>query len=118
MDTGMVRIQNMRSCLCSKDGNCLLTIMDMLEVLLWISNAFDSINYELLIAKLHAYGFIMPAGKLVYSYLNNYLKLNKSKCHLMSGHKLENIWVNVGNTKIWERNFETILKEILSLSSM
>ena len=36
-----------------------------------LSKAFDSINYELLIAKLHAYGFTKSALKLVQSYLNN-----------------------------------------------
>ena len=36
-----------------------------------LSKAFDSINYELLIAKLHAYGFTKSALKLVHSYLNN-----------------------------------------------
>ena len=36
-----------------------------------LSKAFDSINYELLIAKLHAYGFTKLALKLVYSYLSN-----------------------------------------------
>ena len=39
-----------------------------------------------------------------------YMKLNKSNCQLlMSGYKFENILVNVGNTKIWDTNSETIL---------
>ena len=153
-----------------------------------LSKAFDSINYELLIAKLHAYGFTKPALKLVHSYLNNrwhrtkinntfstwkelltgfpqgsilgpllfniyindlsftlekvdvcnyaddtdlpnllyfiehdthiaiewfesnYMKLNKDKCHfLISGHKFEHLWINVGGTKIWESNSVTLL---------
>ena len=40
-------------------------------VIMDLSKAFDSINYELLIAKLHAYGFTKSALKLVHSYLNN-----------------------------------------------
>ena len=37
----------------------------------WISKACDTINYELLIAKLHAYGFGKNALGLVYIYLNS-----------------------------------------------
>ena len=40
-------------------------------VIMDLSKAFDSINYELLIVKLHAYGFTKSAIKLVHSYLNN-----------------------------------------------
>ena len=36
-----------------------------------LSKAFDTINHELLIAKLHAYGFSMDALKIVHSYLSN-----------------------------------------------
>ena len=36
-----------------------------------LSKAFDTINHELLLAKLHAYGFERKALKLVHSYLNN-----------------------------------------------
>ena len=31
----------------------------------------------------------------------NYMKLNKDKCHLLiAGHKYENLWVDVGGTKV------------------
>ena len=38
---------------------------------MYLSKSFDSRNYELLIAKLRAYGFTKSALKLVHSYLNN-----------------------------------------------
>ena len=40
-------------------------------VIMDLYKAFDTIHYELLIAKLHVYGLTKPALKLVYSYLNN-----------------------------------------------
>ena len=40
-------------------------------VIMDLSRAFDTINHELLIAKLHAYGVTKPALKLLYSYLRN-----------------------------------------------
>ena len=43
----------------------------LVPVIMDLSKAFDSINYELLIAKLHAYGLTKSALKLVHSYLNN-----------------------------------------------
>ena len=36
-----------------------------------LSKAFDCLSHELLLAKLHAYGFSIPALRLVYSYLKN-----------------------------------------------
>ena len=36
-----------------------------------LSKAFDCLSHELLIAKLHAYGFDLPALKLIDSYLSN-----------------------------------------------
>ena len=36
-----------------------------------LSKAFDCLSHELLIAKLHAYGFNLPTLKLIQSYLSN-----------------------------------------------
>ena len=39
----------------------------------------------------------------------NYMKLNKDICHLLiAGHKYENLWVDVGGTKVWEENTQTM----------
>ena len=40
-------------------------------VIMDLSKAFDTVNYELLLAKLHAYGFGKPALTMVNSYLTN-----------------------------------------------
>ena len=36
-----------------------------------LSKAFDCLSHELIIAKLNAYGFSLPALKLIYDYLSN-----------------------------------------------
>ena len=41
------------------------------EILMDLSNTFDTLNHDLLIAKLHAYGFQHDALKLLHSYLLN-----------------------------------------------
>ena len=38
------------------------------------------------------------------------MKLNKDKCHLLvSGHKYENVWVKMGDEKIWESAKQKLL---------
>ena len=55
-------VENWRKSLDNKDlGGAIL--MDL-------SKAFDTLNHDLLIAKLHAYGFQHDALKLLYSYLS------------------------------------------------
>ena len=41
-------------------------------ILMDLSKAFDTLNHELLIAKLHAYGFTKKALDLIYSYLQRW----------------------------------------------
>ena len=48
-------------------------------VLMYLSKVFDTINHELLIAKLHAYGFSKKALPLIASYLSDrwqHVKIN------------------------------------------
>ena len=41
---------------------------------------------------------------------SNYIKLNQDKCHfLFSEHKYETLFVNVGETKIWESKQQKLL---------
>ena len=46
-------------------------------ILMDLSKAFDTINHNLLIAKLHSYGFGKPALKLIKSYLSNRFQRTK-----------------------------------------
>ena len=39
-----------------------------------LSKAFDCLSHDLLLAKLHAYGFSLSALKLIHSYLKNKAK--------------------------------------------
>ena len=40
----------------------------------------------------------------------NFIKLNQDKCHLLfSGHKYKTLFVNVGETKIWESKQQKLL---------
>ena len=43
-------------------------------------------------------------------YETNNMKLNKDKCHLLvSGHKYEDVWVKMGDEKIWETAKQKLL---------
>ena len=48
---------------------------------------------------------------------SNYMKLNQDKCHfLLSGHKHEMIWANIGQTKIWESRKQKLLGIIIDFA--
>ena len=48
-----------------------------------LSKAFNCLNHDLLIAKLHAYGFSLPVLRLIYNYLSN-RKQRKHLCQTTS----------------------------------
>ena len=57
-----------------------------------LSKAFNCVSHELLIAKLHAYGFDLLANKLIQSYLSNrkqWIAINPtySSCEEIKGSK-------------------------------
>ena len=84
-----------------KEGHAGAVLMDL-------SKAFDTIKHELLIAKLHAYGFSRDALELIHSYLNDrwhrtkinnsYSSWRKIDCGMpqgsVNGPKWFNIYVN------------------------
>ena len=37
------------------------------------------------------------------------MNLNKSKCHLLAGHKYKSIWAIIDETKTWESNKQKLL---------
>ena len=40
----------------------------------------------------------------------NYMKLNEDKCHLLiSGHKFEHVWADIGNARLWESQRQKLL---------
>ena len=49
-----------------------------------LSKAFDTMKYDLLIAKFHAYGFVKNAFDFVYSYLKNRKQRVKINASLFS----------------------------------
>ena len=41
---------------------------------------------------------------------NNYMELNKDKCHLLvAGHRYEILWANIGGTRIWKSKNKKLL---------
>ena len=53
-----------------------------------LSKAFDCLDHELLIAKLNAYGFSLPALRLINDYLSNRRQQTKLEICLVIGLKL------------------------------
>ena len=38
------------------------------------------------------------------------MKLNEDKCHLLiSGHKFEHVWADIGNARVWESQHQKLL---------
>ena len=57
-------------------------------VLMDLSKAFDTLNHDLLLAKLHAYGFDRDSLKVLHSYLSNRYQRTKINKILVRGVKL------------------------------
>ena len=53
-----------------------------------LSKAFDCTDHELLIAKLNAYGFSLPALKLTHDYLSNRKQWTKTNSSYSSWHEI------------------------------
>ena len=53
-----------------------------------LSKAFDTINHELLIAKLHAYGFSKSSLTLLFSYLSDRWQRTKINLSFSDWHEL------------------------------
>ena len=97
-----------------------------------LSKAFDTINHQLLIAKLHAYGFDKSSLTLILSYLSNRWQRTKINLSFSSWSELlqgvpqgsvlgpllfnmyinninEHLWVKIGDALIWESSKEKLL---------
>ena len=79
---GLMLIERWKFCL-NKQGFAGALLMDL-------SKAFDTINHELLIAKLHAYGFFTDVLEVLLSYLQDRwqrVKINRTFCFGVSYFK-------------------------------
>ena len=70
MDSGRDTVPSIVNDQRRKNGIMLL-ITERCALLTYLSKAFDCVSYDLLIAKLNAYGFIIAALRLVQDYLSN-----------------------------------------------
>ena len=70
------------------------------ELLTDLSNAFDCLSHELLLAKLPAYGFSVAALRMIHSYLINRKQRTKVNLSTVLGRKF---WCT---TRIHSRTFE------------
>ena len=65
-----------------------------------LSKAFDTLNHDLLIAKLHAYGFTTESLKVIKSYLTNRRQRTKVNTNFSSWSELL-IGVPQGSVSSW-----------------
>ena len=88
--------------------NDLVYLTDMTDVCNYADDTtFDACNLDLksLITRLGH-----DAALAIKWFESNYMKLNQDNCHfLFSGYKYETLFVNVGETKIWERKQQKLL---------
>ena len=107
-------------------------------ILMDLSKAFDTISHDLLIGKLHVYGFSKESFKLIRSYLTN--RWQKTKLNtgfskwteillgvpkwsavghfclfylLISGQNQESVWVNIDSCKFWKAVIKKFLESTL-----
>ena len=67
----VIQAANRSSVSCREMEDYLMQQMFAAGILTDLSKAFDTVNHELLIAKLHAYGFNKGSLKMLCSYLTN-----------------------------------------------
>ena len=54
--------------------------------------------------------------KAIEWFKNNYMELNEDKCHLIiAGHKFENVWAMIGESRIWGRNRKNYWEFIITI---
>ena len=80
-----------------------------------LSKAFDCLSHELLLAKLHAYGFSIPALRLVYSYLKN--KKQRTKINSAYSCWEEIIYEVPQGSILWPLLFKIFLCDLFCMMS-